>query len=45
MSDSEPEKYSLFGVGRPFQPIRRFDKEVEEIMNVAEVEATLDPSM
>jgi len=45
MSDSEPEKYSLVGVERPFQPIRRVDEGEDETENVAEVEATFSPSI
>ena len=46
MSDRDPEKNSLLGEDRPFQPIRRLDDdEEEEIENVVVVEATFEPSI
>ncbi len=49
MSDRDPEKNSLFGEDRPFQPMRRLDDndddEEEEIENVDVVEATFSPSI
>ena len=45
MSDRDPEKNSLLGEDKPFQPIRSVDDEEEEIENVDVVEATFEPSM
>ena len=46
MSDRDPEKNSLLGEDKPFQPIRRLDDdEEEEIENVVVVEATFEPSI
>ena len=46
MSDRDPEKNSLLGEDRPFQPIRKVDDGEEEgIENAEEVEATFEPSI
>ena len=46
MSDRDPEKNSLLGEDRPFQPIRKVDVGEEEgIENVDVVEATFEPSI
>ena len=46
MSDRDPEKNSLLGEDKPFQPIRRLDDdEEEEIENVDVVDATFEPSI
>ena len=46
MSDRDPEKNSLLGEDKPFQPMRRLDddEEEDEIENVDVVEATFEPS-
>ena len=47
MSDRDPEKNSLLGEDRPFQPMRRLDdgEEEEGIENADVVEATFEPSI
>ena len=45
MSDRDPEKNSLLGEDRPFQPIRKVDDGEEEIENVDVIEATFEPSI
>ena len=46
MSDRDPEKNSLLGEDKPFQPMRRLDDgEEEEIENVDVVDATFEPSI
>jgi hypothetical protein len=47
MSERDPEKNSLLGEDKPFQPMRRLDDDddEEEIENVDVVEATFAPSI
>ncbi len=45
MSDRDPEKNSLLGEDKPFQPIRRVVDGEEEIENVDVVDETFEPSI